>query len=713
MSDTKELQICEGDLSRIISLVIDQPISSMEGLDLCNHLKRLVINGFPGPALDAGPLENLSELRILEWNGRSIVHPEAFEKLSQLSELRIRKTELASLDFLGHFTNLMKFEYSDAVVGNIDVLRHLPLLDELVLNRANLSDAQVILEMPNLIRLDLSGNHLKESDFLSESTGLIRADLSDNRISELTLGGKLQSLIEIDVSGNNIGRMFFSEELKLLQIIDLSYNKLVTPGKLFLYAPALINVDLNHNQLRDMGKHRCPNLVVMNVSNNQLITTDWVSLQPQLKIFNAEHNRISDLSDLVSNKLFQQLSFLGLDKNPLSKQSFLECLPILVNSIDSISKPQDYQPLSPCYVSPANGSQSVETDLEFRWFTEDTLQECVYDLLIVKGDSLVPVLRGINSLKAVLSPRPAPSFSWVIASRTADSVYYSGVNEVTSTIEWTVPFYEGFETYQEGKPLSQQSDIWLLTEKAAETSSTGGIVSSNFQTGNLSFKLSDNETLTLSAQHLKLPYLSIEFSVFIPPGQSGEFSVQNMNGIFFKLVWDESDIGRFYLNDKLFNTFSVDHLNWTDYEILAHARNESIYIRAGKQLIMNDPWMVPEGVICTESIAFSCFSDQSLFIDDIVITSSAGSSGLESADQPGGVSSVFPNPFTDHVQVTCSVPGRHEIRIVDLNGREVYRQLIDFEQRGTIDLALGFLEAGVYTLFSTDRRFVLVRLVRR
>lgn len=712
-------QIYEGDLSRITSLKIDRPVLSMEGIGLCNHLKRLIIDGFPGPGLSAGPLENLTQLRILEWNGREMIHPEVLGKLNQLSELRIRQTPLESLSFLKNFNILLSFEYSDAPLGNHDALPGLPLLEELNLARTGIDDAEFISGLPKLIDLNLAGNQLTDSRFLSSLSNMHRADLADNRLHSLVLTDQLQSLDDLDVSDNKISVISITSELKSLQYLDLSGNMLKTPGRLFIYTPALIELDLSNNQLQWMGKQRCPSLETLDVSYNNLITTDWISLQPFLKRINLEHNRISDLSGLTKNNLYQKLNFLGLDKNPVSKQSFLESLPMLVEAIDSVTKPDHYQPLSPCYVTPSNGSRRIGPDVELEWITDTSLQPCVYDLFIVRDDSLMPVLQGLGSMKAVLEKRPAAAFSWVVASRTIDSIYYSGVYDVVSTAELTIPFKDGFEQYFEGELLSQQSEFWFIKDETKESNQNAKVVSSNYRTGLKSLELAGNETAILSTEHLKVPYMSIQFSVLVPPGQHGVFLMQNMNGIYMKLVWDESNTGKLFVNDKIYSTFAFDHSKWMDVDIMGHARNNNIHVKVGNKLLINDPWTVPEGIICIESIEFSGQPDEvssespdnRFYIDDVRINSSSTSgTGIDLPAE--NLISVYPNPFSDYVNISFSEPGRYNISIIDMTGREAYRQPVDAKMNTVTTIPLSGLSPGIYTLHTGKPNVKPVRIVR-
>jgi len=708
ISDTEVLQIYDGDLSRITSLVIDQPIVSMEGLGLCNHLKRLVIQGFPGPGLDPGPLENLTKLRVLEWNGRIMTHPESLGHLDQLSELRIRQTSTGPLDFLQGFRNLMKFEYSGSPVENPGVLAGIPLLDDLVLKETNLSDGNFIGGIPQLLSLDLSGNNLTETGFLSGLAKLEKVNLSGNQISNLLLTDQLQSLHEINVSDNDIDRVTLTADLKLLHDIDLSGNKLVTPGRLFLYTPALSTLNLSKNEIRDMGKQRCQNLESLNVSYNQLITTDWVSLQPRLKSINLEHNRISDLSGLTRNNLFRQLYFLGLDQNPISKQSFAEWLPLLMAAVDSISIPEKYESLSPCYLTPANGSRVVGPGLELEWYADTLTQSCSFDVFFLKNDSLVPVLVGLDKCKVQLEQIPPGSFTWMVATRTQDSVYYSGFHSLFSTAPLELPFNEGFEPYQVGEPLLLQSDKWFTTGASQDADDQALVVSSVSRTGSNCLQLAECQRAILTTGHLNLPFISIQFSVLIPPGHHGGFQVQNLNGMYIGLVWDASNLGKLYINDKLVNTFPVDHFNWMDFSVMAHARNNNIYIKSGKLTLLNDPWPVPEGVLCMEQIEFYCSPndvdqpdpENGFFIDDLKISTLSVTSTGDAQLPEGEGLSVFPNPFADIVKVSFRESGPYDLSVTDLTGREVYRKRINAVFNNYYEIRLTGLAPGVYMFHS-------------
>ena len=718
--DTEIHDVYEGDLSRLISIEIDQPVINMKGISLCNHLKRLVIDGFPGLALDAGPLEDLTQLKILEWTGREMLHPEALEKMTGLSELRIRQTQLGSLEFLKGYHSLLALEYSNAQINSYQSIRGLPLLEELNLSHTGLADASFVSGLNELIRLDLSHNSLSESSFLTSLVNLESADISDNQLTKILLADGLKSINKLDVSDNRIRSINLTSELASLVELNLSGNQLNTPGRLFIYTPFLKVLDLCRNQIRTMGNQRCQNLEELDVSYNQLISTDWITCQPNLRKINLEHNLISDLSGLIRNNIFKQLDFLGLDKNPISRQSFHDWLPIIIEAVDSVSRPANYQPLSPCYVIPEDGSRLVGQEVELQWIADTARQSCVYDLFIVRGDTLAPLMQGLSSMKAVLSQRPRSAFSWVVASRTSDSTYYSGVNDVYSTSAWKLPFKDGFEDYREGEPLSDQSDYWFNADDDVPANQKARVVSTNSDEGLKSLEIVGKSSAVLSADHLEVPYLCIQFSVFVPAGQHGSFTVKNMNGISLMVVWDTSDIGRFYLNEELFNTFTVDHQRWMNYEILGHARNNSIYARAGNQILINEPWMVPEGIIHTESIEFSGQLDEyrdeasvnRFYVDELKITSTTVTTSELPEELSDNFFTAYPNPFSDYIHLSFSITGKYDLSVTDVTGKEVYHQRIEARGDSENTISLRGLPPGIYFIKPAGSEVKPIKIVR-
>ena len=68
---------------------------------------------------------------------------------------------------------------------------------------------------------------------------------------------------------------------------------------------------------------------------------------------------------------------------------------------------------------------------------------------------------------------------------------------------------------------------------------------------------------------------------------------------------------------------------------------------------------------------------------------------IDGVTHPDAVWRVFPNPANDHVHVNLNTPGRGELTLTDLGGREVLSNTLT-SSRTTLDL--GTLPAGMYVL---------------
>jgi hypothetical protein len=507
--------------------------------------------------------------------------------------------------------------------------------------------------------------------------------------------------------------------LAALEELDLSGNQLVTPGRLFLYTPAIKTLDISNNNLRDMGKQRCQNLQDLRVRNNQLISTDWISLQPSLKKLDLAFNGISDLSGLIRNNLFRQLDYLGLEHNPLSKQAFLEVIPVLVSGIDTVSRPEAYQPLSPCYVLPAHGSRVMSEALELEWYADPAEETCSYEVYLVRQDSLIPLATGLSDSKLTLDHKPASAFSWAVASRTNDSLYFSGIQELYSTSEIPLPFEDGFEKFRTGETLATQSEYWDVSGFELTEGSEPHIVTDNQGTGQKCLRLPEPGMLRLPLGHLKLPYISISFSVLIPEAGCGEFRINNLNGTYLRLSWLSDGTGILYFNEKIFRTFTFPVDQWIDYEFMIHARNNNLFMKMGQKFLLNEPCAFPEGFICTENIGFSCHSkspagldDRPLLIDNVRISSTAIVTGVEESITDRSPVLVYPNPCKDWLNIEFGEPGEYPVKIADLMGRDWFNKIVSSDGRIPVQLYIPELPAGMYTLSIGTTGISSVKIIR-
>jgi Leucine-rich repeat (LRR) protein len=695
LPETQLLEIFEGDLSRIENIEIVQPVASLGDLVFCSRLKRLVINGYSGISLDAESLAGLTQLRILEWRNGTVSHPESLGRVNFLTELRLIGTSVPTLGFLRNLGNLLTLEYSGNAVPDADVIGALPRLEELRLSNASIKDPSFLAGMYNLVSLDLSSNDIEETGFLAKLSNLRFANLSDNRISNLLLTERLQALERVNASGNRIEGITATAELRRLRHLDLSSNRMVTPGRLFIYTPALEDLNLSGNNLRDMGLQRCPNLRLINVSDNNLLTTEWFSLQPELKRIVLTRNRISDLSGMMMNDLYKNLEYIDLIGNPLSKQSFAEHIPLLVTFADTVLRPAGCQPLSPCYATPCSGTCAPGTDAILSWSAEDPGGNILYDVYTIQGDSLVPLSLGLDTARLELDRWPSRAFSWAVAARTPDTVFYSGIYRVVLSDLWNVPFREGFEAYPKGTSIAEQSGIWL-TENERRGSEGKAVVSENGpKSGIHCLELDSGMTAILPAGHLRVPYFALRFSAKFTTGARGCFEVANMNGTCLRMEYDGTDSGKFYVNNRFHCFFRTEPGSWMDFDILGHARNNNFHVMADNQVLINDWWPVPEGFIRIGEVRFSTVGG-SLLIDDVRVNAPAALGISETRADCSDGFVMGPNPFDDFFRISFSQGGRYEMRLRDSMGRLVFLHSVYASAGAVYTVSPVAISPGIY-----------------
>ncbi len=701
-------EVYQGDLSRLISLEIDEPVLSLEGIGLCTSLRKLSISGFPGLALDAGPLGNLIHLQVLEWKGQLAENPEVIGTLSNLSELRFVDSRLDSWDFLRNLEGLMKFTYTGAPSPDPSILAGLKSLDELDLSGIGLENADFLPGLTGLMKLRLADNLLTEPPGLENLSGLTRLDLSGNRLTSLVLTDKLQSLTDLDLHNNLIVKISASADLASLKRINLSGNRLELPGRLFLYTPALEELDLSGNRLKGMGDYRSPALQKLNVSHNLLIATEWAGLHPRLRQLDLSNNRISDLSGLLTSEMYRQYDYLTVSGNPVSKESFEVQVPLLKEGIRAFEYPGQYQPLSPCYPTPARGSRFGSGGIDLGWVSDQTFGNCVYDLYRSDGDSLILMRKGLGDNRMRLEERPAGPFKWVVAARTADTTYYSGIYEAFPSSTWSVPFTESFETYSGYEPIAAQSDNWMVTGQIPGNSSAM-VVTSLAKTGSQGLELTGTAKGMLSMEHLRVPEATVRFSIWAPSGRKGSITIINLSGMEIRIDYDNQGRGSAWVNDEPAGSFVMAVNSWTDFRLSAHGRNNQVFMWADNKLIINQPWLFPSGSVALARLEFNSSSGEDtdpaerlMYVDDISVNV-YGSTGLEEKSVLAAEPQVTPNPFKDRIVITLPETGRYHLSIIDISGREVLSEFTDAVTGTPVQLPAESLPDGIFILRITGR----------
>jgi Leucine-rich repeat (LRR) protein len=717
--DVNTQDVFEGDLSRIISLEISEPLLSLEGIGLCKQLRKLTVSGFPGPGLDAGPLGNLKHLQVLELHGKISVDSQVLGNLANLSELRFFNCPLPSLGFLSQIPGLLKFSYCGVPLPEVAPISLLSELDELDLSQTDLSDVDFAPEMHELRQLRLGGNRIKDVSFLQKFPKLISADLSGNFIEKVVLTDQLQCLVNLDLHANRIQNISASSELRSLEKINLSGNELTSPGRLMLYTPALREINLADNMINAMGKYHPEQLMVMNVSGNQLITTEWADLFPNLMNLDISDNRISDLAGVVRLTSYRQMDYLSVEGNPLSKETFETQIPLLREKSNSLKSPDHFQPLSPCYPTPVRGGRFASNDYQLQWEADRSCGNCVFDLYKVEEDSLVLLKSALEEPQARVEERPQGVLKWMVASRTADTVFWSGVYSVYPEITWTLPFAETFESYASSSNLNTVSDFWLVKGNV-DGKYEASIQTSESRNGAKSLELKGSASSMLPMEPVEVPDLTIRFSVRVPEGHTGQLRINNLSGIEFRVECEAGGTALAYVSDRLVASFPLPVGGWMDYKISANARNNQIFVWAGTKLIVNQPWMFPSGKVRISGLEFNASpesadwdpSSRLMYVDDITLQSSQYTGIEDQTISPSDIQ-AFPNPCSDVLTVKVPVYGRCRLTVMDMSGRTLMAR--EYQQTGAseINLPVESLPEGIYTLqVMSDTAHQSIRIVK-
>ncbi|CAI5453010.1 unnamed protein product [Caenorhabditis angaria] len=210
--------------------------------------------------------------------------------------------------------------------SQLEELSHVRLMD---LSKNKLSSVKEIQTL-NITSLELSENSLKNiaiSGDFEVFRNLENLNISNNSITNTTLIrlglNLLAKLKNIDLSVNCLVKFdcnFF--DLPSLESIDLSSNNLI---KTIVRRPlkSVTNLYLQNNRLSTLSPLSCPNLVVLNISNNKLASC--ASLKPltetrNLQILDCRNNSVTERRVYVDFIKSQVPSVIQLDDEKMNDE---------------------------------------------------------------------------------------------------------------------------------------------------------------------------------------------------------------------------------------------------------------------------------------------------------------------------------------------------------------------------------------------------------
>ena len=303
----------------------------LETLDLSGNL-------VSSASLSPGLARDLFSLMELDLSGNLLTAspPSFLAALPNLQVLRLRDNRITALTLAPSLFQLRELDLaanrlvkigSDNLAG-LESLTHLSLAG----NQIQTIHSATFRNASQILVLDISDNQLMEVPHsLKYLHNLQTLDIGGNYIRDIAAGdagaesplASMGSLWRLQLPGNriqNISHDVFTN-LRTLQIIDLSRNEISSVGRgTFDQNKLLRAIRLDGNQIREIDGvfANLPELIWLNVSDNQIKNFDYALVPRTLHWLDISHNRVEELGNYFDLSSDLALSFLNAGFNKLS-----------------------------------------------------------------------------------------------------------------------------------------------------------------------------------------------------------------------------------------------------------------------------------------------------------------------------------------------------------------------------------------------------------
>lgn len=306
---------------------------------------------------------------------------DAFDKLSNMEELKLDKNILHNIPNLLKHEQLQELSLNKNSIKSIDVGKF-PENSSIRILNLNSNLIQVIKEgalnnLTNLEVLKLNRNEIKSlpAHLFSFQSNLKTLELNHNKLTNITglLFQGLSNLTTLKLRFNNIENLtdgaFFG--FKSLNSLQLDHNRIKSVSKGWTYGlESVITLSLSNNLISEIDFNSwelCTNLETLDLSHNYLIQIEGRSFQHliNLRTLYLGYNKISSISQEAFSYVVQ-LQKLHLNHNkiswtvedmagPFSKLHNLITFSLAANHIKSIN-PRAFEGLTNVYELDLNGN---------------------------------------------------------------------------------------------------------------------------------------------------------------------------------------------------------------------------------------------------------------------------------------------------------------------------------------------------------------------
>lgn len=281
--------------------------------------------------------KDLLNIQVIKMSDNHLRHidEKAFNGLTKLHSLTLSNNRLVSLRpnvFMGlQGLKLLSIDYNRIAKFDARTFSHCPKLEELFLNGNKLDRIpQGLADMPGLRSLDLGENQIKQLDngSFSEMANIYGLRLTENFIETIQRG--------------------IFDRMSSLQILNLSRNKIkhIETGA-FDTNQNLQAIRLDGNQLKNISMLfiHLPNLVWLNMSENQLDEFDYAMIPAQLQWLDIHANRVRKLGNYFEIESQLSLTTFDASSNLLTEitgSSIPSSMEVMYLNDNLINKVQSY-----------------------------------------------------------------------------------------------------------------------------------------------------------------------------------------------------------------------------------------------------------------------------------------------------------------------------------------------------------------------------------
>lgn len=283
--------------------------------------------------LEQNIFRDLSSLQILKIHDNFVetIFENTFSELSNLHTLILSNNRLSTIESYTlnglYGLSLLSLDYNRITKIDSSALKNSSSLQDLHLNGNKLAKVpDALYDVPLLKTLDLGENHINniENASFSEMYHMFGLRLTENHIDEIKKGvfDKMSALQILNLSGNklrNVENGTFDNNTNL-QAIRLDGNFLSEIKGLFTKLPNLVWLNISDNQLEDFDYALIPTgLQWLDIHANKITELgNYFEIESQLALstFDASSNR---LTEITGSAIPNSVELLYLNDNLISK----------------------------------------------------------------------------------------------------------------------------------------------------------------------------------------------------------------------------------------------------------------------------------------------------------------------------------------------------------------------------------------------------------